>query len=129
MIVGIGIDAVDIARFSNWYTYSTKKLGRVFSEDEIAYCMLICAKTKERFAARFAAKEAFYKAFFAAYPSNTIPFLTLCKAISLYSSVNRKPELLINWEILGKSPLTCHISLTHTATMATAFVILETKIS
>lgn len=62
MVLGIGIDSVDIARFEQWHTYSHKKLLRVFSPAEIAYSLENPTKSAERFAVRFAAKEALFKA-------------------------------------------------------------------
>ena len=50
MILGVGIDAVEIARFADWHTKSDKQLRRIFSEEEMAYCLSVPAKTAERFA-------------------------------------------------------------------------------
>jgi len=125
MIAGIGIDAIDINRFSDWHNYPQKKLLRVFTPEEIVYCLTVPAKTAERFAARFAAKEAFYKAFSSTEPQHNVPFLTLCKAIRIHSSGSGKPELRVAWQILNTTPLKSFISLTHTPTTATAIVILE----
>ncbi len=61
MIIGIGVDSVEIERFSHWSTYNYKQLSRIFSAQEIEYSLSISAKSAERFAVRFAAKEAFVK--------------------------------------------------------------------
>ncbi len=60
MILGIGIDCVDIDRFISWRTFSMQKLHRVFSEQEIAYCLSSTHTqiSAERFAAHFATREA-----------------------------------------------------------------------
>ena len=63
MIVGIGIDSVEINRFKNWKTYQYVKLRRIFSENEIAYCLAAPTKIDERFALRFAAREAFLSSY------------------------------------------------------------------
>ena len=61
-IIGIGLDATDLARVSQLLTrYGDRFLRRVFTEGEIAYC------TRRRdpvphLAGRFAAKEAAMKA-------------------------------------------------------------------
>ena len=125
MIVGIGIDVTDIHRFEHWHTYSHTKLCRVFSTDEIKYCMITPTKTSERFAVRYAAKEAFYKTFSTAYPQHNLPFLMICKTVWIYLSKSGVPELQVAWETLQKAPLKRFVSLTHTPTMATALVILE----
>ena len=63
MIIGNGIDIVKILRVENLYEkYGEKFLNRVFTKNEIDYCM-----KKKRFinslALRFAAKEALLKSF------------------------------------------------------------------
>ncbi len=64
MIIGIGVDLVDVRRFESIiYRWQERFLKRVFTDEEIRYC-----NTKkhpaQRFATRFAAKEAFIKALF-----------------------------------------------------------------
>lgn len=62
MIVGTGIDMVEVARVAaSIERFGERFLRRVFTEAEIRYCR---AKhnAAERFAARFAAKEAALKA-------------------------------------------------------------------
>lgn len=62
MIIGIGVDIVDVRRFETMiFRWKERFLRRVFTDAEIKYC-----NTKkhpaQRFATRFAAKEAFIKA-------------------------------------------------------------------
>jgi len=62
MIVGLGIDICENDRISDLYAkFKQRFLQRVFTPEEIAYCM---AKTNPipHLAARFAVKEAFVKA-------------------------------------------------------------------
>lgn len=64
MIIGIGVDLVDVRRFESIiFRWQHRFLKRVFTDTEIRYC-----NTKkhpaQRFATRFAAKEAFIKAMF-----------------------------------------------------------------
>ncbi len=62
MIVGIGIDLVEISRIEAAIArFGERFLRRVFTPTEIAYCQR-AAYPAERFAARFAAKEAALKA-------------------------------------------------------------------
>ena len=119
MIIGIGIDSVEIARFNNWHTYSQKKLGRIFSPHEIEYCLSNQAKAAERFAGRFAAREALYKAL----PFPCEPFITFCQKVTIHNGTNGKPNLQLN--NLDSKEVTIHISMTHTKDLATALVILE----
>jgi holo-[acyl-carrier protein] synthase len=64
MIIGIGVDLVDVRRFEAIiFRWQHRFLRRIFTDAEIRYC-----NTKkhpaQRFATRFAAKEAFIKALF-----------------------------------------------------------------
>lgn len=124
MILGIGIDSVEIERFKEWHTYSEKSLSRIFSESEIAYCLSCPAKSAERFAARFAAREAFLKAFHQAMPAINIPLLTLCKAIKIAKAANGAPLITIDWPLLKSEPLCCLVSWTHTKATATAIILI-----
>jgi holo-[acyl-carrier protein] synthase len=62
VILGIGIDIVDIKRFKRALErWGDSFTGRVFTEDELSYC-LSKKRPEVHLAARFAAKEAFFKA-------------------------------------------------------------------
>ena len=62
MVVGIGIDIVNIGRIESMMArWGDLFLGRVFTEREIVRCRQR-ARPSECFAIRFAAKEAFLKA-------------------------------------------------------------------
>ncbi len=125
MIRGIGIDAVDIERFTLWHTYSEKKLSRIFSAEEIVYCLSQYNKSAERFAVRFAAREALYKALCSAYPNNKLPFLTLC-AHTTIKKVEGRPYVdlraLVDIDVCSAI---IHLSLSHSRTQAIAMVIIE----
>lgn len=61
MIIGIGIDIIEVDRVQNIAERNLRFLKKIFTADEIKYCM----EKKNKFqhlAARFAAKEAFFKA-------------------------------------------------------------------
>jgi len=129
MILGIGIDSVDVKRFATWSSYNQKILLRIFSEQEIDYCLQTPAKTAERFAVRFAAREAFYKALSMYQPEHTVPFLSLCRLITIEKHKNNSPYLIVDWEQITSyhpiRPAETLLSLTHTQQIATAFVILQ----
>ncbi|TET36887.1 4'-phosphopantetheinyl transferase superfamily protein [Candidatus Dependentiae bacterium] len=132
MIIGLGIDSIEIERFSHWHRFSNVMLRRIFSEKEIVYCLQNETTAAERFAARFAAREAFFKAIQTAYPTTHIPFLSICRIISLSNAQNGSPTLLIEWDMLRKltnneisTPLSALVSITHTRTTATACVFLQ----
>jgi len=127
MILGIGIDIIDIDRFAQWHRLPPHQLQRIFSDAEIAYCLSNPTKITERFAVRFAAREAFYKALCQYQPSHAIPFLTLCKLLQVDTS-SRAPQLTVLWDKLdfkaGNKPLV-HLSLSHAKGAAIAQVIIE----
>lgn len=118
MIAGIGLDSVEVKRFESWHTYNKKQLLKVFSEQEITYCLSNTKKSAERFAVRFAAREAFYKAYCSAYPDKQLSFLAMCKQCTITKNNNGSIQLIVN------TAFTTHLSVTHTHTTATAFVIL-----
>ena len=61
VIVGIGLDLVDVGRVGRLLDRRRTAEARLFTAEERAYCRS-CANASERFAARFAAKEAVGKA-------------------------------------------------------------------
>jgi holo-[acyl-carrier protein] synthase len=125
MILGIGVDTIEIERFSEWFSYSPKKLERIFSPDEIAFCLAQQTKSAERFAARFAAREALYKALSYAYPDNKLPFLTLC-AHTTIKKIGQRPVVVLSRECgIDVRSLNIHISWSHSRSHAMAFVVIE----
>lgn len=125
MILGIGIDSVEIERFGHWATLAPKSLERIFSAPEIEYCLSCPAKSAERFAARFAAREAFFKALQSAMPETKMAFLSICKAIAIERADNGMPIA----HLLGlySQDFSIKISWTHTKTTATAIVCLQNQ--
>jgi phosphopantetheine--protein transferase-like protein len=127
MILGIGIDILEINRFKHWHLIPLPQLQRIFSDTEITYCLSNPIKSAERFAVRFAAREAFYKALCQYHPSHMVPFLTLCKFTQVDNS-SRAPQLMVLWEKLplkiAHKPL-LHLSLSHAQGTAMAQVIIE----
>lgn len=68
MIIGIGIDLVDVRRIEAIiFRWQERFLKRVFTDKEIHYCNNK-KNPAQRFATRYAAKEAFIKAL---YPKGT----------------------------------------------------------
>lgn len=130
MIIGIGIDAVEIERFQNWHKYQINTLKKIFSDEEIKYCLSNDIKSAERFAVRFAAKEATFKAM-SHILDKKITFQELCKYIKIYK-LDDIPELSIDWERLELKPkflpickISQHISITHSKFITCATIIFE----
>ncbi len=139
MILGVGVDIVQINRFKFWVEYPVKQLSHVFSQDELAY---IFSGTQElamqRMASRFAAKEAFYKAFSAALAKfktteETILFLSSCKAVWVMAGKWEVPQLVIDWSFFAKRlaiklpNLEANLSLSHEKDYAVAYVLIQEK--
>lgn len=122
MIVGVGIDAVNISRIKHWIA-NTKLLERFFHPQELADVRERGSAAAYSLAARFAAKEAYGKAL-----GTGLKDITL-KNIVVTNNQYGKPELtpledaLLPFKyIRGKY---IHLSLTHERDIAIACVILE----
>jgi holo-[acyl-carrier protein] synthase len=125
MIIGTGVDIVDISRIEQAIeTHGERFRNRVFTETEIAYCELF-ARKGERYAARFAAKEAARKAIGAATPVTALSW----HDVEIISSTEGAPQLRFHGrgaalvEQLGVTR--AHVSLSHAKDQAIAFVVLE----
>ncbi|HEX2563035.1 MAG TPA: holo-ACP synthase [Acidimicrobiales bacterium] len=124
MIVGIGVDEVEVPRMAEVLTRTPSMRGRLFTDAEQAYAAtaepLMAA---QRLAARFAAKEAVLKALGAG--------LGACKfvEIEVVRAESGAPDVVLHGAAVtlaadaGVARL--HLSLTHTESRATAFVIAE----
>ena len=124
MIIGTGIDVVDIARFrSVMDRLKDRFVQKVFAPAERDFC-LGHRDPVPHFAARFAAKEALFKALGTGWTQGVT---------WLDAEVRREragvPVLLLHGEAerlsLGKGTTRVHLSLSHTAQWAVATVILE----
>ena len=112
MIDGVGIDVVDIARFSEALERTTGLKERLFTVSEQA-------KPIASLAARFAAKEALAEALSA---GKGLPWHD-AEVINLESG---KPAFLFRGEIADLvDGANVHLSLSHDAGIASAFVIVE----
>lgn len=136
MILGIGIDAIETARFASWHTYPRVRLKRILADEEIDYCLSSTPKSAQRFAARFAAREAFFKALNTVIPDHTISLLQVCRYIKVTRISRGATTLTVNWEKLlaqEKLPtlpaITSLISITHTKSTTTVIVLLQQKSS
>lgn len=99
MILGIGIDIVDVRRIESIiFRWQEKFLRRIFTDQEIRYCNNK-KNPAQRFATRYAAKEAYIKAL---YPKGVegVSFLDIeiadergkRPAINLYGRVKQDAE-------------------------------------
>lgn len=112
MIEGIGIDVVDIERFSQSLARTPGLTGRLFTDNESA--LPISSQ-----AARFAAKEALAKALNA---GKGLPWLD-AEVVNLESG---KPVFLFRGVIADLvDGASVHLSISHDAGIASAVVIVE----
>jgi len=124
LIVGTGIDITEVARVQSAIErHGQRFLDRVFTAGEIGY-VAPKANRYERYAARFAAKEAGMKAIGTGWRKG-VRWLD-------FEVANRpggRPDLILHGEaaevakLLGVKRIA--LSLTHSAALAMAFVILE----
>ena len=121
MIIGTGVDIVKIERFGA--KQSPRFMQRVFSVQEQAY---LSTKGPQSMAGLFAAKEAVAKAigtgFAGFFPCD----------IEVTHDQNGKPHITLHGKAEDAAKkaadgrrFCCHISISHTATNAVAFAVLE----
>ncbi|MBN1635390.1 MAG: holo-ACP synthase [Deltaproteobacteria bacterium] len=125
MIFGIGTDIVDVDRLrAVWSRHGDKFLKRVFTPDEINYC-LVKADPVPCLAARFAAKEAAVKALGTGI-SQGVGF----RDVQVKSNGSR-PRVELDgrarWLAEEQGISDIHLSLSHEKNFALALVIMETN--
>lgn len=122
MILGVGIDMIEVDRVIQKIDKDNGFKEKVFSKAEIDFCE--SNRRSENYAARFAAKEAFLKA--------TGFGLLLGHALSdveVVNDINGKPSLKLSGNFKIKAEENgwnkIHLSLSHLQQMACAVVIIE----
>ena len=115
MILGIGVDVVDIARFGRSLQRTPPLVERLFAKSERGLPL-------SSLAARFAAKEALIKAV-----GDSTGFTWQDMVVK--SDTNRRPMLATSGAAAARlesmGVVTAHLSLSHDAGIASAFVVLE----
>jgi holo-[acyl-carrier protein] synthase len=116
VIVGVGIDVVDVARFGEALERTPRLAARLFTEAEIA------SGGTPSLAARFAAKEALAKALGApgGLPWHDAEVVRLDSGRPVLQVSGRVAE-----EAAAQGVRTWHLSLSHDAGIATAIVVAE----
>ena len=125
MIIAVGVDVVEVDRIKNAVDHprwGERFRARVYTADEIAYC-LKRRHYAESFAARFAAKEGVMKALGTGL-SDGIGW----RDIEVVRDSGR-PTITLHGRATGHGTAIgvsrWHLSLSHTATYAVAYVIAE----
>ena len=124
MILGTGFDLVAVRRFARFVERRGERaLERLFTPEELDYC-LSHRDPAPFLAARFAAKEAFYKALGtgmgAAGGWRDVEVVRLSSGRPLLMLHGRAASLVHDLQVR-----TIHLSLSHTADTAGAFVVFE----
>ena len=123
MILGVGIDEVEMERMTLSLQKDSGLKERLFTPDEVSYCESR-KHAMQHLAARFAAKEAFAKAL-----GTGIAEGLSFRDIEIVQNGDGKPSLTLHGrarEIAeGRGVSSIHVSLTHTSVRASAIVVLE----
>ena len=124
MIVGIGIDLIEIERIRAVYARHTERFAkRILTAAEHDYVMRF-AEPSQRLAGRWAAKEAALKALGTGL-SNGIGW----KDAEILPDSHGKPQLSFHGKALERAlalkATTYHVTITHSDSLAMAQVILE----
>jgi holo-[acyl-carrier protein] synthase len=120
--LGIGIDIVDVERMTR--LHDTPGLAeQLFTSGERSYCSNHRHPVSQ-FAACFAAKEAFLKASGIALHEG-LKF----SEIEIVNRVSGQPDLVLHGTLRDRFDATtrCHVSVSHTGSLACAVVALERK--
>ena len=124
MIVGIGIDIIEVARIREVLLRTPRFRERVFTPAERSYCDGRAAVAAQHYAARFAAKEAALKALQTGW-SGGISW----QDVEVSAKESGAPLVLFHGrarELYDASAATAaHLSIAHTTEHAIAEVILE----
>jgi holo-[acyl-carrier protein] synthase len=119
---GIGVDAVDVARFRQVIERRPGLVHRLFTETERAYAQG-CADPGPRLAVRFAAKEAVLKALGVGVGAAAF------RDVEVVRGEGGQPRLSLSGRAaalsVGRGVGRWHLSMTHTDTVAVASVVAE----
>ncbi|MEI5909379.1 holo-ACP synthase [Bacillus spongiae] len=118
MIVGIGLDMIELERIENLVTRKQKFVDRVLTKNERKeFSSYEGRRSIEFIAGRFAAKEAYAKA-----KGTGIGSQLSFQDIEIRKDTNGKPSIM---EVPQSADFFAHVSITHTEKMAAAQVIIE----
>jgi holo-[acyl-carrier protein] synthase len=125
MVLGLGTDLIEIARIKETIErHGDRFLHKVYTADEIAYCLSKKINSAESFAARFAAKEAGAKAL-----GTGISQGVSWKELEVRRTRGERPTLHLSGRAAQRAGQmgirTLSLSLTHSRDTALAVVVAE----
>lgn len=125
MILGLGVDIVDIARVERLLAaHGARALDRLFTPNEVAYCRGKRSPA-QHFAARLAAKEAAFKALSGTDEARAIGW----REIEISHERDGRPTLALHGRAAARAAQIgvnrSWVSMTHDAGSAHATVVLE----
>ena len=124
MIVGIGIDIIEVARVREVLLRTPRFRERVFTPAEQAYCDSRGAVAAQHYAARFAAKEATLKALQTGWRGGIA-----WQDVEVAARDSGAPYLILHGPVLelfnSSTATAAHLSISHTSEHAIAQVVLE----
>ena len=122
MIIGTGIDIIEVERIKNLLVnYTERAFNKIFTETEQIYCEQYKERKYEHYTARFAVKEAFSKAIGTGF-TNSFKL----NEVGVVNKENGNPELVLTGAMLdsyGKYKF--HLTIAHIKDYAVASVIME----
>jgi holo-[acyl-carrier protein] synthase len=123
MIIGVGIDMIEVDRVADKIGKDQGFRERIFSVNEILFCESK-VNSGENYAARFAAKEAFLKA-----TGQGLKLGYNLSDIEITPDTNGKPSLALNGtfkQLASENNWNkIHVSLSHLKSIACAVVVIE----
>ncbi|MDY0323274.1 MAG: holo-ACP synthase [Candidatus Carbobacillus sp.] len=121
MIIGVGVDWVDIQRMTKAFERHPRIVERILTAREQEGMTGSFSRQMEYLAGRFAAKEALSKAL-----GTGIGRYLYWRDVSIVHGALGRPEVIIEYDRSQRlNDVTIHISITHERRHTLAFVILE----
>lgn len=121
--MAVGVDVVDVARFARVLERRPRLAERLFTVRERSDA----GDRPERLAARFAAKEAVLKALGSGLGDASL------RSIEVRRTPSGAPEIVLHADArelaAARGVATLHVSLSHTSTLAMAFVVASSEVS
>ena len=123
MIVGIGIDIIEVDRVAEKIQRDNGFKEKVFSKDEIKYCEAVGENKMQHYASRFAAKEAFLKA-----TGKGLLLSHELHEIEVISNSDGKPDIHLLGslaKLVEENNWIIHLSMSHVKSSTSAVVVIE----